>query len=252
MTAPGPTDAAAGDARAPDRDLVSPPVIRFEGVALTYPGPPPVHALRPCDLTVHRGEFVTVVGPSGSGKSTLLNVAGLLDRPSQGRYELDGIDTRRLRDRERAALRGQRIGFIFQSFHLLTNRTAEENVALSMLYNPVPRAERRARARDALRRVGLEHRMEALPRTMSGGERQRVAVARALVNRPSLLLCDEPTGALDTATADGVLETLDQLHAGGITVVVITHNVAVAGRGGRTIAMSDGVLREESVATVTR
>ncbi|MEV0897786.1 ABC transporter ATP-binding protein [Actinoplanes sp. NPDC049802] len=220
---------------------MSAPVIRFTGVGLTYPGPPPVPALRPCDLVIERGELVTVVGPSGSGKSTFLNVAGLLDRPTEGRYELDGIDTGILRDRERTSLRGRRIGFVFQSFHLLDNRSAEENVMLSMLYHRVPAAERRSRAREALGRVGLDHRRTAMPRTMSGGERQRVAIARALVTRPSLLLCDEPTGALDTATAAGVLAMLEELHAGGLTVVVITHDPAVAARGRRTISIRDGV-----------
>ncbi|GGN83221.1 macrolide export ATP-binding/permease protein MacB [Actinoplanes lobatus] len=217
------------------------PVIRFDGVGLTYPGPPPVPALRPFDLVIERGELVTVVGPSGSGKSTFLNVAGLLDRPTEGRYELDGIDTGTLRDRERTSLRGRRIGFVFQSFHLLDNRSAEENVMLSMLYHRVPAAERRTRAREALSRVGLDHRRTALPRTMSGGERQRVAIARALVTRPSLLLCDEPTGALDTVTAEGVLVMLEELHADGLTIVVITHDPAVAARGRRTIRIRDGV-----------
>ncbi|GAA4927391.1 ABC transporter ATP-binding protein [Actinoplanes utahensis] len=218
------------------------PVIRFTGVGRTYPGPPPVPALHPCDLVIEHGEMVTVAGPSGSGKSTFLNVAGLLDRPTEGRYELDGVDTGPLPDRDRTALRGRRIGFVFQSFHLLANRSAEENVALAMLYHRVPAAVRRDRARDALSRVGLDHRRTALPRTMSGGERQRVAIARALVTRPSLLLCDEPTGALDTATAETVLETLSGLHAEGLTIVVITHDPVVAARGSRTIRIVDGVV----------
>lgn len=218
------------------------PVIRFAGVGRTYPGPPPVPALHPCDLVIERGEMVTVAGPSGSGKSTFLNVAGLLDRPTEGRYELDGVDTGPLPDRDRTALRGRRIGFVFQSFHLLGNRSAEENVALAMLYHRVPAAVRLDRARDALDRVGLDHRRTALPRTMSGGERQRVAIARALVTRPSLLLCDEPTGALDSATAETVLDTLSGLRADGLTVVVITHDPVVAARGTRTIRIVDGVL----------
>jgi putative ABC transport system ATP-binding protein len=220
------------------------PVIRLRGIALTYPGPPPVRALQPCDFQVAAGEHVVVVGPSGSGKSTLLNVAGLLDRPTQGVYELDGIDTGSLADRDRTALRGQRIGFVFQSFHLLPYRSAEDNVQLALLYNHCPRADRHRLAREALERVGLAHRVHALPGTMSGGEQQRVAIARALVTRPSLLLCDEPSGNLDSATTASVLALIDELHADGLTVVVITHDPRVAARAQRTVAIKDGVLRE--------
>ncbi|WP_424211717.1 ABC transporter ATP-binding protein [Streptomyces sp. BI20] len=220
-------------------------MIEFRGAGLTYPGPPPVAAFRPCDLRVGRGEFVTVIGPSGSGKSTFLNIAGLLDAPTEGRYLLDGIDTGALGDRDRTALRGRRIGFVFQSFHLLPHRSAWENVALAMFYNGVPRGRRPTRAREALTRVGLGHRVDALPSRLSGGERQRVAIARALVARPSLLLCDEPTGNLDTVNAETVLTLLDELHADGMTVLVITHDPEVAARGGRTVAIRDGVLREE-------
>ncbi|MCJ1679294.1 ABC transporter ATP-binding protein [Streptomyces sp. APSN-46.1] len=218
------------------------PVIEFRGVALTYPGPPPVRALHPCDLLVRRGEFVTVVGPSGSGKSTFLNIAGLLDSATAGRYLLDGIDTAALPDRRRTALRGRRIGFVFQAFHLLPHRSALENVALAMLYTEVPRAERLVRAREALDRVGLGHRAAAVPGRLSGGERQRVAIARALVGRPSLLLCDEPTGNLDSANAASVLALLDELHRAGMTVLVITHDPEVAARGHRTITLHDGRL----------
>ena len=222
------------------------PVMEFRGVELTYPGPPPVTALRRCDVTVRRGEFVTVVGPSGSGKSTFLNVAGLLDAPTQGSYLLDGVDTARLRESDRAALRGRAIGFVFQAFHLLSHRSALENVMLAMVYNRTPRAERARRAREALERVGLAHRTHALPPRLSGGERQRVAIARALVADPSLLLCDEPTGNLDTATADGVLAVLDELHRDGMTLVVITHDPGVAAHGTRTVSIRDGLLTEHS------
>ncbi|MFD5888586.1 ABC transporter ATP-binding protein [Streptomyces sp. NPDC060334] len=220
------------------------PVIEFRAVALTYPGPPPVEALKSCDLTVRRGEFVTIVGPSGSGKSTFLNVAGLLDSPTSGRYLLDGIDTGRLPDHARTALRGRRIGFVFQSFHLLPHRSALENVSLAMLYTSVPRAQRLTRARAALDQVGLGHRAAAVPGRLSGGERQRVAIARALVGRPSLLLCDEPTGNLDSANAASVLALLDELHAAGMTVMVITHDAEVAARGRRTVTVRDGRLCE--------
>ncbi|MGI5450627.1 ABC transporter ATP-binding protein [Streptomyces sp. CA-243310] len=220
------------------------PVIRLERVGLTYPGPPPVAALKDCELTLAKGEYATVVGPSGSGKSTFLNVVGMIDAPTSGRYLLDGIDTGTLRDADRTALRGQRIGFVFQAFHLLPHRSALENVMLAMVYNGTPRKDRRARARAALIRVGLGHRIDALPTRLSGGERQRVAIARALVAEPSLLLCDEPTGNLDTVTAGSILELLDELHADGMTILVITHDLQVARRGRRTVSIRDGVLSE--------
>ena len=229
-------------------DTPTAPVIEFRRVGLTYPGPPPVPALRPCDFSVARGDFVTVIGPSGSGKSTFLNVAGLLDAPTCGSYLLDGIDTGALGDGARTSLRGHRIGFVFQSFHLLPHRSALENVMLAMVYNGAPRSERKSRAREALRQVGLAHRAEAVPSRLSGGERQRVAIARALVVRPSLLLCDEPTGNLDSVNAEAVLQLLDELHGNGMTVVVITHDQAVAGRGTRTVAIRDGVLHEQVTA----
>ncbi|MEX0170867.1 ABC transporter ATP-binding protein [Streptomyces sp. LMG1-1-1.1] len=225
-----------------------PPVIEFRQVGLTYPGPPPVEAFRPSDLTVDRGEFITVVGPSGSGKSTFLNIAGLLDTPTAGSFLLDGIDTGRLKDTERTTLRGRRIGFVFQAFHLMPHRSARENVELAMVYGGAPRRERPLRAREALDRVGLGHRTDALPTRMSGGERQRVAIARALVARPSLLLCDEPTGNLDTGNADAVLGLLEALNAEGITIVLITHDPAVAARGRRTVTIRDGILSENDRA----
>ncbi|MFD7555478.1 ABC transporter ATP-binding protein [Streptomyces sp. NPDC059835] len=225
--------------------VTEPPVIALSGVGRTHPGRPPVVALHPSDLTVHRGEYLAVTGPSGSGKSTLLYLLGLLDTPTRGRYELDGIDTGTLHDRDRSTLRGRRIGFVFQSFHLLPHRTAEENVALAQIYNRTPARSRRAAALTALRQVGLGHRTDAMPGTMSGGERQRVAIARALVNRPSLLLCDEPTGNLDSANAEAVLTQFDELHAQGFTLVVITHDPSVAARAGRRVDIRDGVLAEE-------
>jgi putative ABC transport system ATP-binding protein len=225
-----------------------PPVIELCGVARTYPGPPCVSALRPTDLAVSPGEYLAVVGPSGSGKSTLLNVVGLLDRPSTGSYLLDGIDTGSLSESGRCALRGHRIGFVFQAFHLLPHRTATENVALAQIYTGPGRSERQAAAQRALRDVGLGHRLDALPSTLSGGECQRVAVARALVNRPSLLLCDEPTGNLDSATSDQVLDLLDELNEAGTTVLVITHDPATAARARRTITIRDGALTERESA----
>ena len=218
------------------------PVIHLDGVELTYPGPPPVAALRPCDLTVRRGEMLSVVGPSGSGKSTLLNVLGLLDRPTGGRYLLEGHDVAALGEADRTALRARAIGFVFQAFHLLPFRTAVENVEIGLLYGGVPRARRHGIAAEALDRVGLARRRDALPSQLSGGERQRVAVARALATGPGLLLCDEPTGNLDSGTARGVLDLMARLHSEGMTIVMITHDRAVAARTQRTVEIRDGVL----------
>jgi putative ABC transport system ATP-binding protein len=220
------------------------PVIELRGLARTYPGSPPVPALRPADLVIAEGGYVAVTGPSGSGKSTLLHLLGLLDVPTSGSYFLDGLDTSALGDKDRSALRGRRIGFVFQAFHLLPYRTALENVLLAELYNQTPRTARLDAAVGALNAVGLGHRLDSLPTTMSGGECQRVAIARALVNRPSLLLCDEPTGNLDSQNAAALMALLDELNADGFTVMVITHDAAVAAHARRMIAISDGVLSE--------
>jgi putative ABC transport system ATP-binding protein len=220
------------------------PVIVLDGVARTYPGPPPIPALLPTSLRVGRGDHVAIVGPSGAGKSTLLNVLGLLDRPTSGHYLFDGIDVGSLGDAELTALRGRRIGFVFQAFHLIPYRTALENVALAQVYARTKRADRIAEARAALAEVGLDHRVHALPTTLSGGEQQRVAIARAIMGNPSLLLCDEPTGNLDSETALAILDVLDRLHGAGIAIVVITHDSAVAGRAGRTVTIRDGCLTE--------
>jgi putative ABC transport system ATP-binding protein len=220
------------------------PVIELRGLTRTYSGSPPVQALRPADLVIESGDYVAVMGPSGSGKSTLLHLLGLLDTPTKGSYLLDGLDTSALDDKERSALRGRRIGFVFQAFHLMPYRTALENVLLAQLYNRTPRPDRLADAIGALDAVGLGHRLDAVPTTLSGGECQRVAIARALVNRPSLLLCDEPTGNLDSQNAAALMELLDQLNADGFTIVVITHDAGVAAHASRTIAISDGVLTE--------
>ena len=223
---------------------MTPPVIELRGLGRTYPASPPIAALRPTDLVIEAGDYVAVTGPSGSGKSTLLHLLGLLDWPTEGHYLLDGLDTSLLKDRDRAALRGRRIGFVFQAFHLLPYRTALENVLLAELYNQTPRGGRVQAAVDALVEVGLGHRLDALPTTLSGGECQRVAIARALVNRPSLVLCDEPTGNLDSRNAAALMDLLDQLNAAGFTIVVITHDEAVASHARRLIAISDGVLSE--------
>ncbi|WP_255672333.1 ABC transporter ATP-binding protein [Glycomyces amatae] len=211
---------------------------------MTYPGPPPVEALKPVALRVEDGEYVAIVGPSGSGKSTLLNLLGLLDAPTEGTYWLDGHDTSKMKEARRTQLRADKIGFIFQAFHLMAHRTATENVAMSLVYQGVPRRKRRQVAREKLELVGLGHRLDALPTTLSGGERQRVAIARALAAEPSLLLCDEPTGNLDSQTADAVLATIDELHAAGLTILMITHDHDVAERAQRAVTIRDGRLRE--------
>ena len=220
------------------------PVVELVGLSRSYPGSPPVHALRDADLLIERGDYLAIVGPSGSGKSTLLHLLGLLDRPTSGIYALDGVDTASLDDRERAGMRAHRIGFVFQSFHLLASRTTAENVMLSEVYRKGSRKERRERAVDALERVGLGHRVDAMPTTLSGGERQRVAVARALVGRPSLLLADEPTGNLDTATSEQILELFRELHDDGLTLAVITHDLEVADVAERRVQIRDGQLSE--------
>jgi putative ABC transport system ATP-binding protein len=223
------------------------PIVQLRGVSRRFPGEPPVDAVRDVHLSIHRGESVAIVGPSGSGKSTLLNVVGLLDHPTAGSYLFEGIDTGALSDRQRAALRGRRVGFVFQSFHLLNYRTAIENVMLAEVYIRAPRTGRRDRAREALQRVGLSHRAEFPPTRMSGGERQRVALARALMANPSLLLCDEPTGNLDSQNTASILELFDALRADGLTIVLITHDRDVARHAQRTVSMIDGRLGDADV-----
>ena len=220
------------------------PVLELRGAARTFPGPPEVHALQAADLRVERGDYVSIVGPSGSGKSTLLHLLGLLDRPTAGEYLVDGIPTVAASENERAALRGESIGFVFQAFHLLDRRTVLDNVLLATLYSGVPRHERHDRAMAALDRVGLSHRIDFHPGVLSGGERQRVAVARAVVADPRVLLADEPTGNLDTVSSGGVLELFDELHSEGLTLVVITHDMAVADRAQRRVRITDGRLVE--------
>lgn len=199
-----------------------------------------VNALVDANLVVKRGEYVAVVGPSGSGKSTMLNLVGLLDRPTGGAYLFEGVDTNELSEGQRAWLRSRGIGFVFQAFHLLSHRTVLENVLMSTIYNGMPRNERLPAAEEALNRVGLGHRIDFSPASLSGGERQRVALARAIVTRPALLLCDEPTGNLDTGTGVAVLSLFDELRAGGLTLIVVTHDDAVAGRADRVVRMRDG------------
>lgn len=222
----------------------APPLVEFRDVTRSFPGPPEVQALKAATLTVEAGDYISIVGPSGSGKSTMLNLLGLLDRPSVGEYRLAGSLTGDLTENERAAVRARFIGFVFQSFHLLPRRSVLDNVLMPMLYSGVPRQEREARARAALTRVGLGHRIDFFPNSLSGGERQRVAVARAVVSSPQLLLADEPTGNLDQRTSGEVMELFEELNADGLTLIVITHDDAVARRAGRSIRIADGRLTE--------
>ncbi|GAB1641018.1 ABC transporter ATP-binding protein [Krasilnikovia sp. MM14-A1259] len=201
-----------------------------------------VPALRGVSLTVQPGDYVAIVGTSGSGKSTLMHLLGALDRPTSGQLLIGGRDVSTLSPGEMARLRNETIGFVFQSFHLLARTTAQDNVALPLVYRGVGRRERRRRAATLLERVGLAHRIRHRPNQMSGGEQQRVAIARALVTGPSVLLADEPTGNLDSATGRSVLALLESLHAEGVAVVLVTHDRDVAARAHRQIVMRDGLI----------
>ena len=211
-----------------------------------HPGSPPVIALRSVTLAIAEGEFAALVGPSGSGKSTLLAIAGTLERPTSGRVRIAGTAVGHLPERELAAVRAYRIGFVFQQFFLMPTMSALDNVASGLLYRGIPAAQRRRAAADALARVGLAHRAEHRPGELSGGEKQRTAIARALVGKPSVILADEPTGSLDTATGLGILALLTELNAAGSTILVATHNPEIAHAVPRTIRLRDGAVESDT------
>jgi len=228
------------------------PVLELEAVAKTYGTDPPVPALQGVSFRIEAGELVAIVGPSGSGKSTLLHLMGTLERPSSGRVSVTGLDVEQLSDRELAAVRATRIGFVFQQFFLTEHASALENVADGLLYAGVDARERRARAMEALSHVGLGERLAARPTQLSGGERQRVAIARALVGRPAIVLADEPTGNLDSSTGQSIMGLIDELNADGATIVVITHEHEIAARFPRQIALLDGRIVVDETRRETR
>ncbi len=256
MTAPftlpysAPASPDAGDRLAVGND--PPLVLELDDVTKTYPGEPPVEALRGVSFTVRRGELVGIVGPSGSGKTTLLHLIGTLDRPTGGTVRVTGFDISQLSDRELSALRAGRIGFVFQQFFLAEHQSVLDNVADGLLYAGASFSERRRAAANALARVSLSDKLAVLPTKLSGGQRQRVAIARALVGRPALLLADEPTGNLDSSTGQSVLDLFAELNNDGATIVVITHDHGVAQRMGRVIELLDGRVLADSGPTGMR
>lgn len=219
-------------------------LIRLDRVSRHFGTQAPIHALREVSLEVDQGEWVSIVGPSGSGKTTMLNILGLLDRPSTGTYWLNGRDVSSLGEGARAGVRSREIGFVFQSFHLISHRTVTENVMMADIYRGGTRPDRRQRAEEALEQARLGHRADYLPARLSGGERQRAAIARAILGSPQLLLCDEPTGNLDTATGHNILDLFGDMHREGMTIVMITHDPDVAERSQRQVHIVDGYLTE--------
>lgn len=221
-------------------------LIELAGIERVFQlGDSEVHALRHLDLRIDAGEYVAIMGPSGSGKSTLLNLLGLLDSPDAGTYRLEGRDVTTLSPEEQARVRSERIGFVFQSFHLVPRLTAAENIALPMMLAGTAPAQRAERVQQALRDFGLENRADHRPNELSGGQRQRVAIARATIMQPAVILADEPTGNLDRATGDEVVRLLEELNSRGVTLIVVTHDGGLGGRAPRQLLMEDGGLRED-------
>ena len=234
---------------APAVALAAGALIRMEGVTKTYDaGELAVQALRGIDLAIEKGQMVAIIGPSGSGKSTLMHILGCLDAPSSGSYRLDGRDVATLSGFQLAAIRNQKIGFVFQTFNLLPKASLLRNVELPLLYAGIGGAERKEIAVEALKKVGLVERARHLPSALSGGQRQRAAIARAIVNGPSLILADEPTGNLDTKTGLEILEIFDEMHARGETIVIVTHDPRIAERCERVVQIVDGLIEQDSLS----
>jgi len=226
------------------------PLITIKDIGRRYViGTETIHALKSVSLTIHKGEFVALMGPSGSGKSTLMNILGCLDTPTKGVYILNGIDVSHMTDNELAEVRNSEIGFVFQTFNLLPRNTALDNVALPLIYAGINKEGRQARARKALENVGLGHRVTHKPNELSGGQRQRVAVARALINDPSIILADEPTGNLDTKTSIEIMGLIEDIHARGNTIILVTHEEDIAKHAHRIVRMRDGLIENDYANT---
>ena len=222
------------------------PILELKDICKDYQqGREPVRVLKNINLTVEKGDYLAIMGPSGSGKTTLMNIIGCLDVPTSGRYTLEGRDLKDLSDDDLAEVRNKHIGFVFQSFHLLPKMDALDNVALPLLYADVPLKERRARAEEALKAVGLGERIHFLPNQLSGGQCQRVAIARAIVGNPELLLADEPTGALDTKAGNQIMEIFRRLSGEGMTIIMITHEPSIAACADKTYRILDGELKTQ-------
>lgn len=233
------------------------PLIIIQDIGRKYViGAEVIHALKSVSLTINKGEFVALMGPSGSGKSTLMNILGCLDTPSKGKYILNGIDVSHMTDNELAEVRNEEIGFVFQTFNLLPRNTALDNVALPLVYSGISKTDRRDRAEMALKNVGLGNRIDHRPNELSGGQRQRVAVARALINNPSIILADEPTGNLDTKTSIEIMGLLEDIHAKGNTIILVTHEEDIALHAHRIVRMRDGLIENDyantNIHTVSR